>query len=220
MPRPTVRLRSRRALRGCVAAACLVAASAAQLPGQQLGSVEPSRQQADEPPEALRPAFALLAGTAASNGQWRAEPRLQGGHAPSTAGGQPTVGLPDSLDVKLTLVGIAAVAVGTVAGVYLGYQLDRNHFNWGCTRGCEDPGLRGAIGGWFVGPAVTAPLSVHLANGRRGSLPAAYLSSALIAGAGMAGLLAAPSQTGTFFLLVAPVAQVVSAVLIEGRGAR
>ncbi len=69
-----------------------------------------------------------------------------------------------------------------------------------------------------MGSALTSPLSVHLANGGRGSLTSAYLSSAVIAGAGMAGLVAAGSPEGAYVLMGAPVVQVVSAVLIERRG--
>ena len=120
-------------------------------------------------------------------------------------------------DLALALAGVAGAAVGTVAGAYLGYQLDYETFHWDCENGCEDPGLLGLLGGWFVGSALTTPLSVRLASGRRGSLSTSYLSSAIIAGAGLAGLLTVGSPEGAVFLLAAPVAQAVSAVVIERR---
>lgn len=168
----------------------------------------------------------LLAAAAPVSAQWRAEPILPVRQAPSVSVVPPALLLPDSLQSRpdhaatLAMIGAANAVIGSLGGAYMGYQLDRNHFNWGCEYGCEDPGLTGLLGGWFLGSALTTPLSVHYANGGRGSLPAAYLSSALIAGAGMAGFLAAGSPGGTLFVLGAPVAQVISAVLIERRSAR
>jgi hypothetical protein len=170
--------------------------------------------------------LALLAGTAPLNGQERAKPISSLGSARSVAVDFMAPWMtrsavsPPTNDVTLVLAGVAGATVGALGGALLGYQLDRDGGNWGCARGCEDPGLLGLAGGWFVGSALTTPLSVHLANGGRGSLPTAYLSSALIAGAGMAGLAVAGSPEGAFILLAAPVAQVVSAVLIERGSAR
>jgi hypothetical protein len=118
------------------------------------------------------------------------------------------------------LAGVAGAAIGALGGAYLGYQLDYNGFNWGCEHACEDPGIYGLTGGWFVGPALVTPLAVHLVNRRRGSLPTAYLSSALIAGVGIAGLVAVGSPEGAFILLGAPLVQAISAVRIERGTAR
>lgn len=168
----------------------------------------------------------LLAVATPVSAQWRAEPILPAGQAPSGTMVPPPLLLPESLQsrpdttVTLVVVGAANAVIGSLGGAYLGYHLDRNYFNWGCEFGCEDPGLTGLLGGWFLGSALTTPLPVHFTNGGQGSLPTAYLSSVLIAGAGMAGFLAAGSPGGALFVLAAPVAQVISAVLIERRTAR
>jgi hypothetical protein len=170
--------------------------------------------------------LALLALTEPLYGQKRSDRMLPVGGASSVHAGLAAPRLTLSTesqpanDVTLVLAGIAGATVGSFGGAFLGYQLDRNGGNWGCGHGCENPGLLGLVGGWFVGPALTTPLSVHLANGGRGSLGSAYLSSALIAGVGMAGLTVAGSPEGAFILLAAPVAQAVSAVLIERSGPR
>lgn len=109
----------------------------------------------------------------------------------------------------LVLAGLAGAAVGGAAGAYWGNKLD----------GDNAPGWRMA-GGWVFGSALTTPLSVHLANRGRGSLTRAYVSSALIGGAGMAGSRALGNPERGLVLLVTPFAQVISAVLIERRGAR
>lgn len=122
-------------------------------------------------------------------------------------------------DYNLVGVGVLAAAAGTLGGAFVGYHIDDKVFNWGCEHGCEDPGIYGLVGGWFFGSALTTPLAVHLVDGRRGSLPHAYLSSGLIAGVGMA-LLAVGSPRGAYVGLGAPVAQVISAVLIERKTTR
>jgi hypothetical protein len=119
--------------------------------------------------------------------------------------------------LAVSLAGVGAAAVGSAVGAYLGYDLDYEVFHWGFANGCEDPGLLGILGGWFVGSALTTPLAVHLANGRRGSLASAYFPAAVIAGAGLAGLLVIGSPEGGIFLLAAPAAQVLSAVVTERR---
>jgi hypothetical protein len=170
--------------------------------------------------------FALLAGATPSTGQWRAEPLLRVMQSSSIAielasdqvALSPTARPPGHL--KLAVVGVTGAAIGSVGGALLGYHFDVKEARWGCERGCEDPGLVGAVGGWFVGSALATPLAVHLANSRRGSLATAYLSSAVVAGAGMVGMMAAGSPGAAFVLLGVPAAQVISAVLIERRVTR
>lgn len=116
----------------------------------------------------------------------------------------------------LVLAGAAASAAGVIAGGFLGYRLDYDALHWGCERGCEDPGLRGMLAGAMVGSAILTPLTVHLVNGRRGSLPVAFLSAAAL---GSLGVLAAGADATEGVFLVLPIAQVVSAVLIERRAA-
>ena len=167
-------------------------------------------------------ALLAIAGPAPAAAQWRSAPGLSAGRlaalsdpAPLALDGQRVQEPPSALAVSLA--GVAGAAVGSIAGAYLGYHLDYSVLHWDCENGCEDPGLVGALGGWFVGSALTTPLSANLANGRRGSLAKAYLPAALIAGSGLGLLLAVGSPEGGVFLLAAPVAQVVSAVVTERR---
>lgn len=117
---------------------------------------------------------------------------------------------------SLLLAGTAASAAGVIVGGYLGYRLDYDVLHWDCEHGCEDPGLKGMLAGAMVGSALLTPLTVHLVNGRRGSLPLACLSAAAI---GSLGVIAAAGDGAEGLLLALPVAQVVSAVLIERRTA-
>lgn len=162
-------------------------------------------------------AIALLGGASPLTAQWRAEPLVPVDRASSAALTPPVLQLPDSVQWRpptslLLMAGMSGAGVGALAGAFLGYHLDGSCNN----RGCEDPGLTGALFGWFFGAAVGAPLSVHHANGGRGALSAALLSGALIAGAGW---MAAGSPAGTFVVLGAPFAQVISAVVVEQRTA-
>lgn len=169
-------------------------------------------------------ALMILAAAGPLTGQWRAEPIVPVAGTSARAVDPPALRLPDSRqstppdDYTLTLAGIASAAVGALGGAYLGYKLDYNGFNWGCEHGCEDPGLLGAVGGWFIGSALTTPLGVHLANGSRGDLSRAYVSSGVIAGVGLGALFLVGSPAGAIPLWGAPLAQVVSAVVIERRG--
>lgn len=167
-------------------------------------------------------ALTLLAGTTPLTAQWRTEATLPVSPTPSIAVGPTALRVPDSLRVRradgltLGLAGVAGAAVGTLGGAFLGYQLQRNA---GGEYGGGD-GSNGLLIGWIVGSALTTPVSVHRANGEQGSLSSAYRSAALIAGAGVAGLLVLGAPEIAFVLVGAPVAQVISAVLIERRSAR
>jgi len=169
--------------------------------------------------------MALLVGLAAPlQAQWLSDSE-SAAHRISGTGDLRTVGLTAATVAQppvagLVLAGAGGAAIGTLGGAFLGYHLDRSGPNWGCAQGCEDPGLYGLVGGWFIGSALLTPIAVHLANERRGSLSSSYLASAAIAGAGMLSLAAVGgSPVGAVILLGAPVAQVVSAVTIERRSA-
>lgn len=99
-------------------------------------------------------------------------------------------------------------AAGFLGGLYLGAQMENAWFP--CS--CDDPGLLGAVLGSFAGPALVTPLLVHGANHGRGSLGRGFAYSAAIAGTGFLGLLATQSP---LLFLATPVAQMVSAVLVE-----
>ena len=129
------------------------------------------------------------------------------------------------LDVKepgrasLTVAGLLASTAGFVGGAVAGYQLERSRYGWSCA--CDDPGLEGLIYGAAIGPALTTPLSVHLANGKRGSFAASFGAAAAISALSVVGLRASDgSDTVLFFILVPPVAQGISAAIIESRTAR
>jgi len=112
----------------------------------------------------------------------------------------------------LGMAGILGASIGFFGGLFLGSNVE-NEF---LPCGCDDPGLAGALVGAVVGPGLTTPLAVHLANGGRGSLATGYGWAALVSGAGMLGMLAGiRSEVGLWFLLATPVAQVVAAVASE-----
>jgi hypothetical protein len=118
---------------------------------------------------------------------------------------------------RLAAAGAAGAVAGSFGGALVGYHLDRQLFGWD---GGDDPGIVGAVGGWFIGSALLTPLAVYLANGRRGSLSSSYQASGLIAGAGWLGVMATGSPGGVVFIVGAPIAQVVSATTIQRRGSR
>lgn len=160
----------------------------------------------------------VLAAAGPLAGQWRAEPIVPVGGISARAVDPLPLRFPDSRHspspdaFTLTMAGIAGAAVGTVGGAWLGYHADR----WWCQQGCATSGYTGIFVGWFIGSALTTPLSVHLASGRRGSLSRGYLTSGLIAGAGM-GCVVLDCPLGPYIVWGAPLAQVISAVLIERR---
>jgi hypothetical protein len=82
-------------------------------------------------------------------------------------------------------------------------------------------GIEGALWGAAVGHTIGIPVGVHLANGRAGRLQPSLLTSVAFAGAGAAiGLGSGSNQVLGVAALTAPIAQMVSSVIIERRTAR
>jgi hypothetical protein len=120
----------------------------------------------------------------------------------------------------LVLGGAAGAAVGMVSFGLIGALVGGNSCGHvgdpGSCRGMEN-GLWGAAVGYTVG----IPTGVHLANGRAGSLGPSLLTSAAIAGAGIAiGFGIGTDQSIAVAALSAPIVQMVSSVIIERRTAR
>lgn len=164
-------------------------------------------------------AVTLLSGASPLSAQWRAEPMVPIDRAPSIALAPAVLQLPDSLQpapstATLGLVGVAGAWGGVLAGAFLGGHLERV-ISGGCGPGCQDDGGTGQGAGWLVGPALLTPLSVHYANGRRGSLSKAYLYAGLITGAAAIGLMAEGYSVPWLLALNHPWAHVISAVVIE-----
>jgi hypothetical protein len=126
---------------------------------------------------------------------------------------QADAGALDRRTVGTALAGAGAGVVGGLAGGLAGVAIAR------CTgSGCAGP----FIIGFVVGETATIPLGVHLAEGRRGSYPAAALVSAGVAAAGLGALLvvgdSGPAAQGVAVLV--PIAQLVSSMAVERRIAR
>lgn len=102
--------------------------------------------------------------------------------------------------------GVAGGGVGMFAGMIAGALID-GKADEDCIDFCFGPGL---ILGTLAGEALGGALGVHLANGRRGSLPLGMLTSAGILTLGLFTALEVPE-----ILLVIPVAQLVGAIRIE-----
>jgi hypothetical protein len=129
--------------------------------------------------------------------------------------GRPQIDLQPLTPVPgLLAVGALAGAIGLYGGAFAGALIEQT---WApCS--CDDPGLQGIFLGAAIGPALTIPLSVHLTNHRRGSFAATMLSSA---SAGAAGFLISAKHPERLFVgdaspfLVAPIAELVTAVIVE-----
>lgn len=163
-----------------------------------------------------------LSGTAflpsSAHAQWRGEPRFPLDAQPPAA--TPPSQLPASTtrrsDGRLLQAGLVGAVAGFVSGAFLGYHAERQWF-W-CS--CDDPGLLGTAAGAFAGPALLTPILVHKANDGRGSLRGAYTAAAMIGGLGLGGLFATESTPLAVALVFGtPVAQVISAVVIESQSA-
>lgn len=141
----------------------------------------------------------------------RLAPAYLGADLPTTSDSRP--GAAGSRDGAMVLGGLAGGVVGFFAGGYTGAMAG------GGNRVCgDDPcGLEEAIWGAAAGVSTFIPLGVHLANGRRGRY-GAELAASLVVGAVGLGL-AYNSNTGVPLLLV-PVGQIVTSMLIERAAAR
>lgn len=111
----------------------------------------------------------------------------------------------------MILAGIGAAAAGLVGGALAGEQIERALY----TCSCDDPGLFGAIIGAAAGPALLTPIAVHAASGGRGSLATSYARAAAIGAAGFVSLFALGGPGLVVLAVVAPIAQVYSAVRVE-----
>jgi hypothetical protein len=119
---------------------------------------------------------------------------------------------PPASTAALGAAGALGAAIGFFGGLMIGRSVENRFFP--CD--CDDPGLWGAFVGAVAGPALTTPLSVHLANRSRGSLARGYGWAALISGAGVLGMfLGIQSEAGLLFLAATPIVQVVVAVANE-----
>ena len=114
----------------------------------------------------------------------------------------------------LIVAGVAAAATGRLGGAEAGERIERaNH-----TCSCDDPGLFGAIVGAAAGPALLTPLAVHVAAGGRGSLRTSYGRAAAIGAAGLVSLFAFGAPGIAVLAVVAPAAQVYSAIRVVADG--
>jgi hypothetical protein len=155
--------------------------------------------------------LALIAWPAAVAAQ---EPRLFLGppHTDSRYAARPAWQTPAPETGSLVVAGVLGAVAGFAAGATIGYKLERRY--WPCS--CDDPGLLGLIVGGAVGPILTVPTAVHIANGGRGPFGRALGASALAGGIGFLGLLGgADSEAGLLFLFGAPIAEIALSVRIE-----
>jgi hypothetical protein len=122
--------------------------------------------------------------------------------------------------LRHVLGGAATAAVGVVAFGFVGALIGANSCaDSGNPDSCR--GIEGALWGAAVGYTVGIPAGVHLANRRAGSLGPSLLTSAAIAGAGVAiGFGIGTDQSIAAAALSAPIIQMVSAVIIERKTAR
>ncbi len=104
--------------------------------------------------------------------------------------------------------GLLGGAVGFAAGALIGSAVGGGN----ALCGDDACGLEEAAWGAAIGESVLLPLGVHLVNHRRGNYGFSLLASAGIAGL---GILAVDATNDGWPLIPVPVAQLVSAILIE-----
>lgn len=150
----------------------------------------------------------------------RMDPRLHVATVPlQTASGQQVrvyvldaaAGPDGAPDLALALGGIVGGGVGMFAGMFAGALLDGDA-DEDCIDFCFGPGL---ILGFLGGEALGIAGGVHLANGRRGSLPLSMLTSV--------GILAASlvlANEVPIMLLLTPVTQIIISGAVERRTSR
>lgn len=106
----------------------------------------------------------------------------------------------------MVLGGVLGAGAGTVAGWLVGAYVDGEP-DPDCIDFCFGPAL---VLGTLAGEALGLAAGVHLANGRRGSLPLSVLTSAGILAA---GIMVGHEHAGT--LVLVPVSQLVGAIWME-----
>ncbi len=110
--------------------------------------------------------------------------------------------------VGMVAAGLGGGTVGFFAGGLIGYELGGGSL----ICGDDSCGLEEAAYGAIAGESVLLPLGVHLANRRRGNYGLSLLASAALGGLGILAVNATNDGTP---LIVVPVAQLVTSVLIE-----
>ncbi len=111
-------------------------------------------------------------------------------------------------DPALILGGVVGGSVGLVSGMFLGAVID-GEADPDCIDFCFGPGL---VLGLLAGEALGMSAGVHIANGRRGSLPLGMLTSAGILTFGLvAGNSFPPS------LIIVPLSQLAGSIWVERR---
>jgi hypothetical protein len=112
----------------------------------------------------------------------------------------------DANTVRMILGGAGGGALGLVVGMAAGAVLD-GPADEDCIDFCFGPGL---VGGALLGEAVGMALGVHLADGRRGSLPMGLLTSAGILAVGLFA-----GQDSPTLILAIPVGQLIGTMTVE-----
>jgi hypothetical protein len=153
--------------------------------------------------------FALLAGVTPGLHAQRIPAPLPAGWEEATTPPDPGRlgrGMPSQRPSTVALLagGLLGGAVGVFTGAVVGGKATEDD--------CEDCVLEGVVYGGVAGGSALLPLGVHIANGRRGGYAKSLLASLAIGGAGLGAALAA-NEGGV--LVVVPVLQLVSSILIE-----
>jgi hypothetical protein len=147
----------------------------------------------------------------------RMDPRLHPAAAPLHASSaRPVYVVADSSrsgpsEEWLALAGVVGGGVGLVGGMAAG-ALAQKAVDGNCTRDCS---MLGIVLGGLAGEALGMSAGVHLANGRRGSLPLGMLTSAGILTVGLVA-----GNNIPIMLLLVPVGQLIGTVTVERRTGR